>query len=78
MKIEIKNIIDSVKDKNVVLQEVMNSFATSKGDSIVCKKCGAWFIRGDWNFYNLCDTCFSEFDKDKMKERMTFFNKTEE
>jgi hypothetical protein len=52
-----------------LVQEVLNSLQTHAGDIVSCKQCGQDYERGMWNFYNLCDKCFSEFNKNKlMKE----------
>jgi hypothetical protein len=34
-----------------------------------CIRCRTQFERGEWCFYDLCDTCFDLFDSQKMKGR---------
>lgn len=35
----------------------------------VCRLCNSPWTAGDWNFYNLCPTCFEQFDRQKMQGR---------
>lgn len=35
-----------------------------------CRRCQQLWTPGDWNFYNLCNTCFALFDQQKMAGRM--------
>ena len=41
-----------------------------------CIRCGAFFTpqMGQWIFYKLCDSCFNEFDTQKMRGRFRGFN----
>ena len=52
-----------------IIRDVKNTFESIPNDEITCKCCGALYIRGDWNFYNLCDPCFNVFDTQKMRGR---------
>jgi hypothetical protein len=36
----------------------------------VCRCCGDTWVPKGWNFHGLCNTCFSEFDKQKMAGRL--------
>lgn len=36
-----------------------------------CKCCGQSWEPLSWNFYDLCESCFEIFDKQKMKHRLT-------
>lgn len=73
MKIE--KVTDVVNNpEHPIMQEVMNSLEGNKGDTVACKNCGKEYIRDVWNFYDLCDPCFSEFDRQKTKERWEFIN----
>ena len=45
-------------------------FSTSTGDEITCRCCGEKYKRGGWNFYDLCNPCFIQFDVQKMRGRL--------
>lgn len=69
--------MDSAQDD--FIDEVLNTFNNKKGDTVECKQCKVKYKRGDWNFYNLCDSCFKEFDRKKMEERFKLlFGKKDE
>lgn len=34
-----------------------------------CRRCQKEWTPGDWNFYDLCDACFTEFNIQKMNGR---------
>lgn len=36
---------------------------------LVCKCCNASYEKGTYNFYNLCNPCFNQFDNKKMEAR---------
>jgi hypothetical protein len=37
------------------------------GDSISCRCCGEDFVRGEWCFDVLCDTCYDAYRAQRMK-----------
>lgn len=50
-------------------RDIHNNFQSHPDDLIKCKCCDFIYIRGDWDFYNLCDPCFKVFDAQKMRAR---------
>lgn len=42
------------------------------GDEITCVNCSTKYIRGVWDFQNLCNPCFNEYDKKKWEARIKF------
>ena len=57
-----------------LVQESLNTFNSKEGDIIKCKNCGQDYTRGVWNFYDLCNPCFSEHDKKKWEARWRWVN----
>lgn len=53
------------------LHRASESFS-SEDRSFDCRKCGRHFTpqKGQWIFHNLCDWCFEEFDRQKMRGRI--------
>ena len=39
-----------------------------------CRSCGETWTPKSWNFYDLCERCFEEFDYQKMKGRFQFLH----
>jgi hypothetical protein len=48
-----------------LMQEAMNTFNSKEGDTIKCKRCGNDYVRGIFNFYDLCDCCMGIFNRAK-------------
>jgi hypothetical protein len=46
---------------NPFFDEAVNTFDSKPGDSITCIACSNLFVRGQWNFYDLCDVCMDEY-----------------
>ena len=73
MKVE--KLTDVVSNpEHPLMAEVDNTFKNQEGDEVICKQCSKSYERGIWNFYDLCDDCFREFDKKRMEERMNFLS----
>jgi len=53
--------------------DVMRTFKSAPGCKITCRCCKKEYERGDWDFYNLCNPCFKEFDHERMfgKDRLS-------
>ena len=49
-----------------MMVDVMRTFKSGPGCKIVCRCCKKEYERGDWDFYNLCNPCFKEFDHERM------------
>ena len=65
---------DVVKDpSHPIMQGVIKNQQTSFGDTLVCIRCKKEYKRGVWDFYMLCNDCFSLFDKQKMVGRLGTF-----
>lgn len=61
-----QKLIDIANDPNhPFTQEAMNTFQTQEGDAVVCKRCGKEYVRGVFNFYDLCDACMVIFNRAK-------------
>lgn len=43
--------------------------ASRPGDTLVCIACNKSYVRGNYDFHQLCDSCFNEFDSQKMNAR---------
>lgn len=48
---------------------IIHNESTSNGDTMTCCLCSTPYQRGDWDFHQLCPTCFVAFDKLKMMGR---------
>ena len=62
-------------DKEKVQQEAVRGLQSALSDNPApfdCRRCGTRFQpkSRQWIFYDLCDTCFAEFDKQKMHGRV--------
>ena len=76
MKIKLEKLSDVVKNPNhPIMQEVKHSFQSKAGDELECVKCGEKYIRGAWDFYQLCPKDFEEYDRKKWEARASFLFK---
>lgn len=41
--------------------------------TVPCRRCGADWTPTGWNFHDLCELCFAEFDHQKMQGRWNRF-----
>lgn len=41
---------------------------------LTCQRCAIKYSMGMWDFYRLCDSCFTEFDDQKMSGRRSLIN----
>ena len=53
-----------------IVKEALNSLAGESGDKVICINCKSEYERGVWNFYNLCDACFSKYNKVKLTQSL--------
>lgn len=68
--IKVEKLIDVANNPDhPIMKEVQNNNNGEEGDKVECADCGKEYKRGVWNFYNLCDDCYKEFDR-KKTERM--------
>ena len=78
----IGEFVEKIKDGDPEVAELANELANAdasfaKGDrSFDCRLCGKHFVPSEhqWIFYNLCDSCFDEFNAQKMHGRFRGFN----
>lgn len=56
-------------DKNFIYRDLETNSDKILGETKTCIRCGAEYIRGIWDFYSLCNPCFSLFDAQKMNGR---------
>ena len=69
------NLEDIVNNpEHPIMKEVDHHFNTKEGDTLVCLKCAQEYIRGAWDFYQLCPTCFNEYDRKKMEARIQWLD----
>ena len=52
-----------------LMQDVLLNHQSDVGDELKCIRCKKTYKRGDWDFYSLCNDCFSLFDYQKMVHR---------
>ena len=64
--------MDAIKEITACVETAFDSFA-KEGRSFNCKQCGTPFTprKGQWIFYNLCDECFNDFNRQKMNGRLS-------
>lgn len=68
---EFRTLKEVADDPQTTLHNDLNKhFSSKEGDEITCICCGKRYKRGYWNFYNLCDPCFVQFNQQKMRARM--------
>ena len=53
--------------------ELLNDFMQQLSGEVErpCQRCQKIWIPHGWNFYNLCNECFGEFDSQKMSGRLS-------
>jgi Zn finger protein HypA/HybF involved in hydrogenase expression len=74
-KISIEKMTDVLSNpEHPLMQESLNTFNSKEGDTVKCKNCGQDYKRGAFDFYKLCNPCFSEQEKKKMESRMSWLN----
>lgn len=57
-----------------IMRDVKRNFTSAPSSEVECKCCKKMYIRGFWDFYNLCDLCFRPFDM--QRHRLRFTNQT--
>ncbi len=57
------------KAKSEVLENLVRSFK-SDSQEILCRRCKTLWTPGAWNLYDLCDSCFDEYNAQKMRGRL--------
>lgn len=64
----------------ITIRELAESMKRNDGrrEPRPCRCCKKEWTPADWNFYDLCDECFSEFDTQKMRGRFSSLNGQEQ
>ena len=57
----------------ITITELAESMKRNDGPPVPrpCRACKKEWTPGVWNFYDLCDECFAEFDSQKMRGRFS-------
>lgn len=53
----------------MLIAHAKHDAATKPGTELVCIRCKKAYHRGEYDFHQLCNTCFEIFDSQKMRGR---------
>ena len=48
-------------------EQIRRDILTNLGDTLTCRRCGKPFVKDTWNFYGLCDSCFTSWNVFRME-----------
>lgn len=70
-----KNVLDTDLQVELARSFITDALHTKHRKDFNCIRCDKLVCGAtlQWNFYNLCDTCFKEFNEQKMAGRLSGF-----